>query len=120
MRAMRILVVLALAAGFGVFVSPARGDGLLPPGFPSVCLPPIGLPFLRGSPGSQSQTQAPSPPGKATRPAVVTSTKVRYDPRRIIVRFRRRTLRDAINAAFARANVRVERILGTIGLYVVK
>jgi subtilisin family serine protease len=120
MRAMRILVVLALAAGFGVFVSPARGDGLLPPGFPSVCLPPIGLPFLQCSPGSQSQNQAPSPPGKATRPAVVTSTKVRYDPRRIIVRFRRRTLRDAINAAFARANVRVERILGTIGLYVVK
>jgi subtilisin family serine protease len=45
---------------------------------------------------------------------------VRYDSRRIIVRFKPKTLRDAINAVFARANVQLERNLTKVGLYAVR
>src|SRR2546428_2867095 len=110
MAPFRSLSVLALAAAFAVFVAPARGDILLP-GFPPICLPP-GLPLL--------QCPAAAQTGGEPKPAVVTPTTVRYDPRRIIVSFRRRTRSSVIDAAFTHAGVRLERRLTKIGLYVVK
>ena len=109
MAPFRSLSVLALAAAFAVFVAPARGDILLP-GFPPICLPP-GLPLL--------QCPAAAQAGGEPKPAVVTPTTVRYDPRRIIVAFRSRTRSSVISAAFTRAGVRLERRLTKIGLYVV-
>ena len=113
MRLLRLLFALALTAGVGFSASPARGE-IVVPGFPPLCLPPIGLPLL------QCPAAAPPPPSSEPPPGAVTPTKVRYDPRRIVVSFRRRTLRNAIDAAFAHANVRLERRLTKIGLYAVR
>lgn len=49
-----------------------------------------------------------------------TPTTVRYDPRRIVVRFRRGTPKLTIDAAFARAGVTLERALPTLGYHLVR
>jgi subtilisin family serine protease len=106
------LAVLVLLGG-GILASLARGDpqgGLLPP----VCLPQLSV--LPCPP----EGNPPPPSSEERRPAVVTPTTVRYDDRRIVVRFRRGTALRARDAAFARAGVTTERALPKIRFYLVR
>jgi subtilisin family serine protease len=111
---MRLFCLAVLALGGGMLVSLARADpnaGLLPP----ICLPQ--LPVLPCPPDGRP----PPPPGaEERRPAVVTPTTVRYDLRRIVVRFRRGTTAQTREAVFARAGVATERALPKIRFYVVR
>lgn len=107
------LALLALAAWAGLLVSPARGDdppsGLLP-----ICLP--GLPVLPCPPDAR-----PPPAGdQERRPLITTPTTVRYDPHRIVARFRKGTPARTVEAAFARAGVTLERALPKIGFHLVR
>jgi subtilisin family serine protease len=111
---MRLLCLAVLALGIGMFASQARGDpqaGLLP-----ICLPQ--LPVLPCPP----EGKPPPPPSSSEerRPAVVTPTTVRYDARRIVVRFRRGTTSRTRAAAFARAGVTTERALPKIRFHLVR
>jgi len=114
MTRIRLLVVLVSAGMFGILAAPARGEGLLP-GLPRLCLPHVELPILPCPP-----PPAGGSPSAEPRPVAVTPTTVRYDSRRIIVRFKRRTRASAIDAAFARARVRLDRKLARTELYVAK
>ncbi len=108
----RLLILLGLAAAFAVVASPASGEGASN-GISPICLP-LGLPVLLCPPAP-----VPSAQPSERRPIVVTSTTVRYNQRRIVVRFKKRTLASAIDTAFARAGVRAQRNMTKIGLWVV-
>jgi hypothetical protein len=116
----RAVAVLAVAAtAVAVLASPARSEtpGLQLPPLPLLCLLPVRISLLpcpqAGAPGSTDPSPEP-------RPIVATPTSVRYDPRRIIVRFKKRTASKTILRVFARAGVTPERMLSRVRLYVVK
>jgi hypothetical protein len=116
------LALLVLTAGTGLLASTARGDDaqirLLPPclaGFPVLPCPTTTAPGPPPPPPLHSP-----PPVEERRPMVTTPTTVRYDPRRIVVRFRPRTPKGTIDAAFARAGVTPERVLPRLGFHLVR
>jgi subtilisin family serine protease len=106
-----VLGALALVAA--VMASPARGDvPAVPPGpLPLVCLP-FDISFVR-CPQASPQSSEP-------KPIAVAPTEVHYDPRRIIVGFKRRTPPETVEQVLTRAGVKRERTLTAIRLYVVK
>jgi subtilisin family serine protease len=105
----RPFILLCLATAAAVLATPVRGHGATN-GIPPICLP-LGLPVLLCPPAPVSRGER--------QPGIVTPTTVRYDPRRIVVGFKKRTLASAINTAFARAGVRVERNMTRIRLWIV-
>jgi subtilase family protein len=106
------LSVVAIAALAG----PAHGE----PPAPSIhveltiCLPPLPLPLLPCDQGTPPSEQGEPKPG------AVTPSEPRYDPRRIIVDFKRRETRETIERVWKRAGVKPERTLKKVGLYVVR
>lgn len=112
----RFLGAVALCAAIvGALPASARGE---PPalsivlGPVALCLPQLPIPLL---PCPHSAPQESEP-----RPTVVTSTAVRYDPQRIIVKFKKRTTRKTIDRVLTRAGVALERRLAKVGLYAVR
>jgi len=110
MAGARLMTAVALAATTSILASPARGEIVLP-GLPPLCLPQIAVPLLACSRAETTWTEP--------KPGVVTPTTVRYDPNRVIVAFKRGAGRGAIDAAFARAGVELERKLARIDIYLV-